>query len=130
MSPESPVMPSFVSATLHDGADGFLPSNSLEGVFHGCDDLGFERAQVDGGRHARWLVIPLFHISSSIAGQRWVSRSPRRDGDSVLAYRITSSAWQRRDRGTVRSRTWAVLSPLIGFASKVNITAKLFGAEH
>ena len=28
-------------------------------------------------------------------------------------------------RGTVRSRTRAVLSPLIGFASKVNMTAKL-----
>ena len=48
------------------------------------------------------------HISSSIIVMRGVSMAGG-TGDSVLAYRITSSAWKRRGGGMVRLRAWAVL---------------------
>jgi hypothetical protein len=48
---------------LHHGADGVVRRQSRDGGLHRVDDLGLHRAQVGcGGRHARVVVMCLFHL--------------------------------------------------------------------
>jgi len=67
--------------SLHHGADGFLRRQSLNRVLHRVDKLGFHRAQVSlSGWLAHLVVIPLCHMSSSIAGLAGVSMASGNGG--------------------------------------------------